>query len=285
MAELNHKEASFDGAGGVRIFYQRWIPEACDRVMVIAHGLGEHSGRYGNVVEYFTPRGFAVYALDHRGHGRSGGKKGHIGSFDEYLDDLDRLVRIAASDEEGKPLFLVGHSLGGLIALSYALTRPERLDGLIVSSSALKLAVDVPAWKAVLGKFFSRFIPTFTMGNELNPDDVSRDAAVVAAYKADPLVHDRVSARFFQEFVGAMERAHRDAHKLALPSLVLQAGADRLVDPDGSRAFYAKITHKDKALKVYEGLYHEIYNEAERGEVFADMEQWLEGRGRKEIGV
>ena len=282
MAELDHKEASFDGVGGVRIFYQRWLPADYDRVMVIAHGLGEHSGRYGNVVEYFTPRGFAVYALDHRGHGRSGGRRGHAGSFDDYLEDLDRLVRIAAGDEEGKPLFLVGHSLGGLIALAYTLARPDRLDGLIVSSSALKLKVAVPGWKAALGKFFSRFIPTFTMGSELNPDDVSRDPAVVEAYKADPLVHDRVSARFFQEFVGAMEKVGGDAHRLTLPSLVLQAGADRLVDPDGSREFFAKITNEDQELKIYEGLYHEIFNEKERGQVFADMERWLEGRGRKE---
>lgn len=285
MAGLDHKEGCFDGAGGVKIFYQRWLPSDCDRVMVVAHGLGEHSGRYGNVVEYFTPRGFAVYALDHRGHGRSGGRKGHTDTFDDYLNDLNELVRIASEEGGGKPLFLVGHSLGGLIAVCYALAYPDRLDGLIVSSSALKLKVAVPAWKAALGKFFSRFIPTFTMGNELNPDDVSRDASVVEAYKADPLVHDRVSARFFQEFIGAMERAHRDAHGLALPSLVLQAGADRLVDPDGSREFFAKILNEDKTLKVYDGLYHEIFNEEERGVVFSDIEAWLEGRGRKEIGA
>ncbi|MBW1680605.1 MAG: lysophospholipase [Deltaproteobacteria bacterium] len=275
------KTGVFKASDGIEIFY-RQVKAVDERArMVIAHGLGEHSGRYGNVLEALVPAGVSIWAPDHRGHGRSGGARGHVRAFDDYLDDLSRMVDLARADKpDDMKLFLLGHSLGGLMAVRFAQGHGDVLDGVVASSPALGLTVRVPAVKRMLGKVMSRLYPGLSMGNELDATKISRDSDVVKAYQEDPLVHDRVTARWFTEFLGAMEAAHREAAQIQIPILMQVAGDDQLANPDGSRRFFERLSVTDRILKVYDGLYHEVYNEAgaDRARVLADLVSWIRDR-------
>lgn len=276
---MKTEQGRFEGRGGVSIFWHAWLPsEAPAAVLMLAHGLGEHLGRYQQVAEFFVGQGYAVFALDHRGHGRSGGKRGHVERFADYLADLDLLRRRVGESFPGKKIFLLGHSLGGLIAAHYALAHQPELSGLITSSAAFKVKIEANAVKLALGGFFSRHWPSLTMSNELDPNHISRDPAVVKAYISDPLVHDRVSARWFTEFTAAIEQAQARAPELKLPLLVMQSAADQLVVPEGASEFYAKAGSRDKTLKLWPGLYHEMFNEPEKAEVMKFTSEWLHAR-------
>ncbi len=279
MTVLPEKTGTLTSADGVKIFYRQYPAESERARMVIAHGLGEHSGRYENIVERMLPKGISVWVPDHRGHGQSGGKRGHVLKFSQYLSDLRLTVELAGEDRpEGMQCFLLGHSLGGLIALYFAQQFPGLIDGLIASSPALGVAIEIPGVKRILGSFMSYIWPGMTMGNELDAGKISHDPKVVSAYKTDPLVHDRVSARFFTEFLAAMETVRAQASSLKVPILLQVAGDDYLVNARSSVQFFGKLDIEDKTLQVYDGRYHEIYNEGEnlRRQVLIDLEDWLE---------
>ena len=279
MAEYHEKTDTFASHDGVKIFY-RQIQATDERArLVIAHGLGEHSGRYGNVVNQLHPANYSMWIPDHRGHGQSGGRKGHVLNFEQYLLDLRMLVEMAREDlPPGRKVFLLGHSMGGLIALYFALKNAELIDGVIASSPALGVAVEVPAVKNILGKVMSFLWPGLLLGNELDATKISRDESVVKAYQNDPLVHDRVSARWFTEFMSAMAEVNGQASRMQIPVLMQVAGDDQLVNADSSRRFFESLTVEDKTLHVYDDLYHEVYNELEdqRRKVLQDLESWLE---------
>lgn len=281
MTALSEKTGILTSADGVKIFYRQYPAESERARMVIAHGLGEHSGRYGNIVERMLPKGISVWAPDHRGHGQSGGKRGHVLKFSQYLSDLRLSVVLAGADRpEGMQCFLLGHSMGGLIALYFAQQFAGLIDGVIASSPALGVAIEIPGVKKILGSFMSYIWPGMTMGNELDAGKISHDPKVVSAYKTDPLVHDRVSARFFTEFLAAMETVRAQASSLKVPILLQVAGDDHLVNARSSVQFFEKLDIEDKTLQVYDGRYHEIYNEGEdlRRQVLKDLEDWLEKR-------
>jgi alpha-beta hydrolase superfamily lysophospholipase len=249
--------------------------------MVIAHGLGEHSGRYGNVVERMRMHGVSVWASDHRGHGRSEGKRGHVLNFSQYANDLRLMVQLARVDlPAGLTCFLLGHSLGGLIALDFCRRYPDLIDGVIASSPALGMVIAVPRVKKFLGIIMSSVWPGLSMRNELDASKISHDRQVVKAYQDDPLVHDRVSARFFTEFLAAMETVRQTAATIQTPLLLQVAGDDHLVDAHSSREFFTKLALEDKTIHVYDGLYHEIYNEPpdQRQKVLTDLENWVKAR-------
>ena len=279
MTGYSEKTDSFRGHDGVNLFYRRYLSPRERARLVIAHGLGEHSGRYGNVVERLFAKDISIWALDHRGHGKSGGKRGHILNFDEYLSDLRLLIESAREDlPENQKIFLLGHSMGGLIALSFALRQPELIDAVIVSSPALGMVIEVPAAKSILGKVMSFILPGLVLSNELDATKISHDDKVVGAYQNDPLVHDKVSARWFTEFLSTMAAVNQQAQNLRVPILLQVAGDDYLVNARSSQRFFEKLTVGDKTLHVYDGLYHEIYNETEdqRPKVFSDLEYWIE---------
>lgn len=280
MLHVEEQRGSFEGVGGVEIFYRRYRGVGSRASMVIAHGLGEHSGRYENVVETALPPGISVWAADHRGHGKSGGKRGHVSAFEEYLQDLGRFIRLVENEAPGRPVFLLGHSLGGLIALGFALRHGAVLDGLIVSSPALGMRAEVPPWKALMGRAMSAAWPSLALSNGLDASKISRDQEVVRRYLNDPLVHDRVTARWYTEFSKEIEAVNRRASELSLPLLMQLAGEDRLVDSAASEGFFKRLSVKDKTLYVYPGLYHEVYNEKknERARVLKDLENWLKPR-------
>lgn len=279
MAGFNESTGSFNTQDHLKIFYRKYQANPERARMVIAHGLGEHSGRYGNVVERLLPKGITLWALDHRGHGQSDGSRGHILAFGQYINDLQTMIELSKRElPEGMKCFLLGHSMGGLIVLNFALQHPGMIDGVIVSSPVLGIKVKVPVIKRALGKFMSSIWPGMTLGNEVDASKISHDEAVVRAYENDPLVHDRVSARWFTEFLSAMEEVNRLCSKLQIPILMQVGGDDELVDTDASKTFFENLTLEDKTLYLYDGLYHEIYNEPEdqRDRVLTDLETWLE---------
>lgn len=266
---------------GLNIFYRQYKASPEKAKMIIIHGLGEHSGRYLNVINRLVPKGISIFALDFRGHGKSDGKRGHVLSFDDYLEDLYSISGVAIKEKKpGIKYFLLGHSLGGLIAINYAIRRQETIDGLIISSPSLGVAVKVPAIKAVLGKAMSSLWPGLSLNNELDASKISHDEKVVAAYRNDPLVHDRVTARWFTEFLSSMKKANNQASEIKVPFLMQIAGDDHLVDAAMSKSFFERVSSKDKTLHVYEGLYHEIFNEKEEDRKLAidDLEGWIGSR-------
>jgi alpha-beta hydrolase superfamily lysophospholipase len=281
MNTLPEKTGTFAGSDGVDIFYRHYQAEHERARLVIAHGLGEHSGRYGNIIERMLPMGISVWAADHRGHGQSGGKRGHVLNYMQYLTDLRLMIEQAGKDLTGDgKCFLMGHSMGGLITIYFGQRFPELVDGIVASSPLLGMIIEVPAAKKILGSFMSFFWPGLTMGNELDAGKISHDPDVVIAYENDPLVHDRVSSRFFTELMAAMETVNRQASSLRVPILMQVAGDDHLVNARTSEQFFKNLAVPDKTLHVYEGLYHEIYNELEgqREKVLKDLEDWLRER-------
>lgn len=270
-------QTTFDGFSG-KLAWRAWRPSTQPRaVLVLAHGYAEHIGRYAHVAEYFTGRRYAVYGYDMAGHGLSEGRRGHITHFSDYLEDLRRFIAVAQTREPELPTFVVGHSQGGLIALAYGETNPPGLEGMVISAPGLELAMPVPGWKIGLGKILSKLVPTFSMSNGIPEEHLTRDSAVSGAYaQTDPLIVKVASARWVTEFSQAQTDTLAAAHRFQLPCLIMHGSADRLINPDGTRKFFAAAGSEDKTLKIYEGYYHELFNEVGKEQVFADVAQWLD---------
>ncbi|GAB6101703.1 alpha/beta hydrolase [Thermococcus atlanticus] len=242
--------------------------------VVLVHGLGEHSGRYGKLISMLNDAGFAVYTFDWPGHGRSGGKRGHA-SIEETLRIIDSII-----EEIGEKPFLFGHSLGGLAVIRYAETRPDKILGVIASSPALAKSPETPAFMVTLAKFLGKIAPGITMSNGLKPELLSRNPAAVEGYINDPLVHDRISAALGRSIFENMERAHSEAGRIAVPVLILVGTGDLITPPEGARRLFEKLRVEDKTLKEFEGAYHEIFEDPEWGEEFHRViVEWTTGRG------
>jgi acylglycerol lipase len=263
---------------GLAIFYRHRPAENEAARMVLAHGLGEHSGRYSHVIDKIVNSGISVWALDHRGHGQSEGKRGHIDSMNQYLSDLKKMVEIAKTNMPSKMKFLLlGHSMGGLIVLNFVENYPDIADGVIASSPGLNPGMKVPMIKGTVAKILSRIWPSLTFDNELDSSVLSHDNQVVKAYDEDPMVHRNITARWFTEFLNAMEKTKLSVSTITIPVLMQVAGDDRLVDAVTSRRFFESLAVKDKTLFFYNSMYHEIYNEQaeDRKKVLNDLVNWL----------
>jgi alpha-beta hydrolase superfamily lysophospholipase len=280
---MNHHEDFFEGVGGVRLYRQSWLPDGPARaVVVIAHGAGEHSGRYSHVAARLLGEGYAVYALDHRGHGRSEGPRAVIDRIDNAVEDLDQVIVNAASEYPGVPLFLLGHSMGGTIAVRYAIAHQDRLTGLILSAPLAALEAASPVTRLV-ARLLSTLTPQLGLF-AVDPALVSRDPDVVKAYETDPLVHHgRLAARTIAELASAVDSFPAAAGGITVPTLIMYGSGDRLVPPDGSMMLNDRIAATDKTLKTYDGLYHEILNEPEQDDVMDDMCSWLRARVRATV--
>jgi alpha-beta hydrolase superfamily lysophospholipase len=278
---MKHNEGTFKGAAGLDLYYQSWQPGGAARAaLAIIHGLGEHSGRYMNIVNHLVPKGYAIYALDHRGHGRSPGPRAFVNSWSEFSDDVGALCQLVAEQQPGVPFFLMGHSMGGNIVLNYILHHPtsHHPDGVraIIASAPAVGKLDVPPILATLSRLLSGILPKLSVATGLDATAVSRDTAVVQAYQNDPLVHGQGTPRFATEFAKSAEWAMAHAAEFKPPLLLIHGEADRLVNGQASRDFYARVPHKDKKLIIYEGGYHESHNDIEYERVVQDIENWLE---------
>ena len=269
---------SFTGVGGLEIFTRSWLPAADPRaVVVIAHGVSEHLGRYEHVAERLVEAGYAVEALDHRGHGRSQGDRAVIDRMQRAVDDLASFVIRAGAEHAGEKVFLLGHSMGGCISLELALQRPKLLDGLILSAPAAALESASPV-ELFLGRILSAVAPR-TGVFEVDSGTVSRDPEVVADYDADPLgYHGKLPARTVSEMAGVIKAFPARVPSLELPLLVMLGTDDRLVPPAAGRMVEELAASADKRLIEYDGLYHEILNEPEKGKVMDDLVAWLDER-------
>jgi acylglycerol lipase len=276
---MKHSDSSFEGVNKLRIHYQTWAPDRIRATVVIAHGLGEHGGRYAEVAAQLNAIGCVVHAIDHRGHGKSEGPRAYIDKFANAVTDMDTLIDLAKRQQPVKPLFLLGHSMGGALSVSYAIKHGKKLSGLLLSGPAIALD-GAPPYLAPVAKFLSSVSPKLGMF-QVAPDLVSRDAGEVQKYATDPLnLHAKVPVRTLAEIVRFVELVPALLPSLAVPTLLMHGSEDKLAGVAGSRMILDRIRATDKTLKVYDGLYHEIFNElpADRARVFKDMTDWLGAR-------
>jgi alpha-beta hydrolase superfamily lysophospholipase len=269
-------ERNFDGVGGVRIVYDVWTPDAPPRaVVVLSHGLGEYARRYDHVAQRFGDGGLVTYALDHRGHGRSGGKRMLVRDISEYTADFDTLVRIATREHHGLKCVVLGHSMGGGIVFAYGVERPDNYDMMVLSAPAVAAQELVSPLMIVAAKVLGVLTPGLPV-QELDVAAISRDPAVVQAYNDDPLVyHGKVPAGVGRALLQVGETMPQRAPALTAPLLVVHGSDDRLIPVDGSRRLVECVGSTDVELKVYPGLYHEVFNEPERDQVLGDVVSWI----------
>lgn len=275
MDARGYAEATFAGAHEVPLFRRAWRPTEPPRAVLInVHGLGDHSGLYGALADRMVASGFAVHAFDLRGNGRSPGKRGHVDSWGDYREDLRRFVELVGREEPGRPLFLLGNSLGGLIVLEYALYHPEGLRGVMAAAPPLG-RLTVPPVLLALGRVASRIWPSFTLKTGMDLSGLAQDPAVTAELLADPLFHRLGSARLSTEVQSAIARVQGRAAEFPLPLLVLHGSRDGMVPPDGSRTFVARVGHPDKRLIEYPEGRHVLFADTGREQVLADLERWI----------
>jgi alpha-beta hydrolase superfamily lysophospholipase len=273
----NPTEETFEGAGSVAIFFRAWRPAGGARaVVVICHGVNSHGGQYLWAAEQLVAAGYAVYAIDLRGRGKSGGERFYVDHVSDYVDDLAALIRLAKAREPGLPVFLLGHSAGGVVSCTYALDRQAELAGLICESFAFR----VPAPGAVLAliKGLSRIAPRLPV-LKLKNKDFSRDPRAVEALERDPLTANEVQpARTVAALVRADERLEREFHRITLPVFILHGTVDKATVPSGSKLFYERAGSNDKTLKMYEGHFHDLLNDLGKDEVMSDILGWIDQR-------
>jgi alpha-beta hydrolase superfamily lysophospholipase len=272
-------ERAFDGVGGVRIVYDVWTPDADPRgVVVLSHGFGEHARRYDHVAERFGRDGLVTYALDHRGHGRSGGKRVLVKDISEFTGDFDTLVGIASKEYPGVTRIVLGHSMGGGIVFAYGVEHPDNYDLMVLSGPAVAAQSAVSPVLAWVAKTVGAIAPGLPL-QQLDADAVSRDPAVVNAYNTDPLVyHGKVPGGLARALLLVGETMPQRAAALNAPLLVVHGSEDRLIPVDGSRQLVEAVGSSDVELKVYPDLYHEVFNEPERDQVLDDVVSWINAR-------
>jgi alpha-beta hydrolase superfamily lysophospholipase len=270
-----HVEGRFAGAAGGMISWQGWVPAGTPAgVVIIVHGIAEHGGRYAHVGKRLADDGYATYVHDHRGHGRSDGTRGNIERMSTVVTDLETMIRSMAGRHPGMPMFLFGHSMGGLITLAYLTGKPVELRGAILQAAAVEFPGGSRATRSAAG-LISAIAPNLGAAS-LDSSKVSRDPEVVRDYDADPLNYrGKVRARTGAEMLNAATRVAASLDRLTLPLLVTHGSADTLTSPAGSRRVADGAASTDITLKIYDGFYHELHNEPEKETVFADIVRWL----------
>jgi alpha-beta hydrolase superfamily lysophospholipase len=278
---MEHIEGRFTGCKGLNLYYQCWLPEADPKaLLLVVHGWAEHSERYTNLVSHFVPKGYAICALDQRGHGKSEGVRGYVERFSDYLDDLQIFIQIVMNENADKNIFLIGHSMGSAVAIAYAVTvdHQQDLSGLIVSGAAIKPGSSFPSALIPLARIMSLVLPRLGV-TILDASAICRDKAVVDAYVNDPLVYrGKITCRFGAEMLATLRKLPSEIPQINLPILIMHGTGDCLCNPEGSQILYDNVGSNDRTLKLYDGFYHEIFNEPEHKQVLADTEEWIAAR-------
>ena len=274
---MKYQEGYLKGVRDTDIYYQYWLPEGEPKaILLVVHGLAEHSGRYMNVVNFLVPSGYAVYGIDHIGHGKSDGKRVYVKRFQDYTKTLMNYFDMIREWQPEKPIFLIGHSMGGLISAAYLLEHQDELSGAVLSGPGIKVPDNISQAIIFVGKILSIITPKAGL-IQLDAEGVSRDPAVVDAYVNDPLVYTgKITARLGAELLKAMQYVTDQAPKIRLPIMTVQGSDDKLVDPSGAQLLYDLVSSKDKTIKIYNGFYHEVFNEPEHEQVLNDVKTWIE---------
>ncbi len=272
---MQHSEFDLQSGDGLALYAQEWVPGGeIHGIVCVVHGLGEHSGRYAHLAEYFSPNGFVLNTYDLRGHGKSEGPRGHSPSLDVIYDDFSIFLEDARDRYPNQPIFLYGHSLGGNLVLNYGIRKTPSIKALIATSPILRPAFEPPAWKIRLGRILYGLMPTFAMSNELDRNALSRDLEVVHRYNEDPLVHNRITSRLAIDMLDSGLWLLDNAHKLRLPTLLVHGSGDKICSAQASQEFAQK-AGDICTLKVWEGLYHETHNEPEKEDVLKFTLTWI----------
>jgi alpha-beta hydrolase superfamily lysophospholipase len=268
----------------MQLFAQAWLPEQPTRAVVaLVHGFGEHGGRYTYLAEALTTAGYALSTFDHRGHGHSPGLRGHADRWDQFLTDIGASLEVAKALAPSAPLFLFGHSMGGLMALNYAIRSPEGLAG-VIASAPLLAPPNVAPWMNYVSTVLSRVKPDFCVDTGVKPEVISRDPDEVKRYGEDPYVHGRASARLGTELRTAQAWTLAHAGELRIPLLLYHGSDDPLVPIAGSRTFFGNVKVADKQWIEWPGGYHESHNDLHRAEVFAAVVNWLGRHTASRVG-
>jgi len=272
-------ESKWEGHDGITFFMQGWEPDNEPKALIaLVHGLGEHSGRYAHVGKVMTDAGYALVGFDLRGHGKSGGARGHSLSLNVYMQDMRQFFALTAQRYPELPHFLYGHSFGGLLSLSYAIQYSAGLKGVMVTGAALRSSLQEQKVKITVAKLLGAFLPAMTVQSGLDPTTISRDRKVVDAYVNDSLVHDSTSLGFGKSALSAIDLCFAHAREFSIPLLIMHGTGDKLTYPSGSEDFARLVGEagNDVTLKLWDGLYHELHNEPEKAEVFKFMTERLD---------
>ena len=274
------EEGYFSARDGLRLFWHTAKAASPVAHVALVHGYAEHLGRHVEITRALVAAGYTAHLIDCRGHGQSGGKRAHVDQFEDYLADLELFLARIQEQARGLPVFMLGHSHGGLIAARYLLDKPDAVRGAVLSSPYLRLKLQVPALKLMAGKLMARVLPSLPMKNELKVEQLTRDVAIQNATRADPLYQQIATPGWFTASNAAQETVLRRATEFVTPFLLLVGGADPIADPAAGREFFEHATSKDKQHKQYDGLLHELFHEPERDLVFKDVVGWLDERAR-----
>ena len=274
---MKHQEGYLKGVRDTDIFYQYWLPEGEPKAtLLVVHGVREHSGRYMNVVNHLVPSGYGVYGIDHIGHGKSDGERVYVERFQDYTRTLKKYFDMIREWQPERPIFLIGHSMGGLISAAFLLEHQDELSGAVLSAPSIKVSDNTSQAIIFVGKLLSIIMPKAGL-IKLDAENVSRDPAVVDAYINDPLAYTgKITARLGAEILETMQRVTEEATEIRLPIMIVQGSDDKVVDPRGAQLLYDLVTSEDKTIKIYDGLYHEVFNEPEHEQVLNDVKTWLE---------
>jgi alpha-beta hydrolase superfamily lysophospholipase len=279
---MKHYEMTWKAHDNLDIFAQAWEPTMPQpkAVVCLVHGLGEHTARYAHVAEAFGRQGFILFGADLRGHGRSGGARGHISSIEDFMKDIDVLLEQARLRYPGLPILLYGHSLGGIQVLCYGLTRKPNLKGVIATSPGLHTALEKQYLKVFMAKVLGSLLPTTALASGLEPKDLSHDETVVKAYINDPLIHDKITFGFGKVMTSVTTWVLAHAGEFPLPLLLMHGKADRIAFPSSSAEVAEKLKGKC-TLVLWNDAYHEVHNEPEKDEFFKTMTLWMDARLRE----
>ncbi len=279
---MKHHEMTWQSHDGLNIFAQAWEPTMPQprAVVCLVHGLGEHTSRYAHVAEALGREGYVLFGADLRGHGRSGGERGHISSIEDFMRDIDVSLEQAHLHYPGLPIILYGHSLGGIQVLYYGLARKPNIKGVLATSPGLHTALEKQYLKVLMAKVLGSLLPTTSLASGLDPKGISRDQKVVQAYIEDPLVHDRITFGFGKIMSGVTGWVLTHAREFSLPLLLMHGKADVVAFPSSSAEFAAAVK-KNCTLVLWDDAYHELHNEAEKEEVFKTMMVWMDARLRE----
>jgi len=275
--EIRRTESQLPGATGNLLFRRSWLPRNPERIIVLVHGLAEHSGRYEDTASELARAGFEVHAYDQQGHGRSGGARCHVRRFGDLLDDLEGFVAAVCAERPPLPVIVVGHSMGGLVVASYASQRNPKVAGVVTSAAALSMPEDLSLARVIAVRGLKWLAPRLSLASQLDPTALSRDPEVVRAYLEDPLVQRKITPSLASEMLSAMKCTA--AADVRVPMLLLHGEDDRICPVAGSRSFFEQLTVTQRGLHTYPGLRHEIFNEPERAAVLGDLVGWIRKLG------